>query len=257
MGADGVMRRLAAPAIWLMCLTAAHAQTDEIQVYTGEINQPGQFSVTLHNNYTASGPKSPAFPGGILPDHALNGVPEYALGITDWFELGAYLPLYSVTRDSRLLINGGKVRALFVVPEAAKRDFFYGVNFELSYNARHWDPAQYSLEVRPIIGWRFGPVDLVFNPIMDLPFRGGPGALRFAPAERVAYNVSKEWALAAEHYADYGPFAAIAPPARQYHTVYGVVDLNRDPYAVEFGIGHGFTAVSEKLIIKLILSRSF
>ena len=56
------------------------AQTDEIQVYTGEINEPGQFSVTLHNNYTASGAKSPAFLGGMRPDHALNGSPSTPWG---------------------------------------------------------------------------------------------------------------------------------------------------------------------------------
>ena len=127
----------------------ARAQIDEIQVYTGEINKPGEFSITLHDNYTVIGPKEPAFIGGIVPDHSLNGVPEYGLGITPWLELGAYLPLYSVTRDGRFLIDGGKLRALFVLPNAAERAFWYGVNFELSYNARHWQEARYAAEVRP------------------------------------------------------------------------------------------------------------
>ena len=61
----------------------ACAQTDEIQVYTGEINKPGEFSVTLHNNYTPSGRKKPDFAGGIVPDHAWNGVTEWAYGVTD------------------------------------------------------------------------------------------------------------------------------------------------------------------------------
>ena len=236
---------------------AARAQTDEIQVYTGEINQPGQFSVTLHDNYTAIGPTQPAFPGGIVPDRSLNGVPEYGIGITPWFELGAYLPLYSLTRDGRFLIDGGKLRALFVLPNAAERTFWYGVNFELSFNARHWEQARYALEIRPIVGWRFGPVDLLLNPIMDLPFHGGPGALTFAPADRIAYNFSDTWALAVEHYADYGRFADFNPPSQQYHALYGVIDYNRDPFSLEFGMGHGFTGLSEPLIFKLLLTRTF
>jgi hypothetical protein len=36
----------------LILLAPAYAQTDEIQVYTGEINKPGEFSITLHGNYT-------------------------------------------------------------------------------------------------------------------------------------------------------------------------------------------------------------
>jgi hypothetical protein len=199
----------------------------------------------------------PAFSGAIVPAHSLNGVPEYGLGITPWFELGAYLPLYTLTRDGRFLIDGTKLRALFVSPNAAERTFWYGVNFELSYNARHWAEARYALEIRPILGWRFGPVDLISNPIMDLPFHGGSRSLTFAPAGRVAYNLSDTWALAIEHYADYGRFANFEPLGRQHQAVFGVIDYNRDPFSLEFGIGRGFTSVSEPLILKLILTRTF
>jgi hypothetical protein len=51
----------------LISLPTAHAQTDEIQVYTGEINKPGHFSITLHDNYTPNGPTQPAFIGGVAP----------------------------------------------------------------------------------------------------------------------------------------------------------------------------------------------
>jgi hypothetical protein len=242
---------------WLVPPLSARAQIDEIQVYTGEINKPGQFSITLHDNYTVTGPTQPAFVGGVVPDHSLNGVLEYGLGITPWLELGAYLPLYTRTRNGQFLIDGGKLRALFVSPNAAERSFFYGVNFELSYNARHWQEARYAAEMRPILGWRFGPIDLVLNPIVDVPFRGGPAAMTFAPAERVAYNFSEAWALGIEHYADFGRLADFEPPNRQYHALYGVVDYTQEPFSLEFGIGHGFTRVAEPLILKLILTRSF
>lgn len=38
---------------------AARAQTDEIQVYDATIDEPGQFSVELHNNYTPIGRTQP------------------------------------------------------------------------------------------------------------------------------------------------------------------------------------------------------
>jgi|SRR6516162_909916 len=252
--------RIASGAALVLCLVllaAAFAQTDEIQVYTGEIDKPGEFSITVHNNYTPIGPTRPAFMGGVVPNHSLNGVPEYALGVTPWLELGAYLPLYTITGDERALIDGAKLRALVVSPNAAERTFWYGVNFELSYNARHWQEARYALEIRPILGWRFGSVDLLLNPIIDFPFHGGPGALTFAPADRITYNLSQTWAFAVEHYADYGSFANLAPLSRQYHALFGVIDYTSDPLSLEFGIGHGFSAVSESLILKLIVTRSF
>jgi hypothetical protein len=127
------VRHAAAGVVVYLLVATAHVETDEIQVYDADINSPGQFSVQLHNNYTPSGRKQPDFAGGIAPNHTLNGVPEWALGVADWLELGAYLPLYSWTGAGRFLIDGAKLRAEFVVPHAQDRSFFYGVNFELSF----------------------------------------------------------------------------------------------------------------------------
>lgn len=94
----------------------AAAQTDEIQVYDAEITAPGRFNLTWHDNFTPSGRTSPDFPGGIVPNHSLNGVPEWAYGVSDWFEAGLYLPVYTRTEDGALLFDSAKLRALFVVP---------------------------------------------------------------------------------------------------------------------------------------------
>jgi len=234
----------------------ARAQTDEIQVYDAAINEPGQFNLVLHNNYTPLGRTTPGFQGGIVPDHALNGVPEWAWGAAPWLELGTYLPLYSVTRDGRFELDGAKLRALFVVPHAKERSFFYGLNFELSRNARHWEATRFSGEVRPIIGARWGALDLIFNPIFDTGF-DGVRRLDFAPAARVAYNFSESWAAAIEHYADFGFVSDAAGLKRQSHMLFAVADWSGDPNAVEFGIGHGFTAASDSLILKLMLMHNF
>ncbi len=63
-----------------------------------------------------------------------NGAFEWAYGVSDWFEAGAYLPVFTLTRSGQLLLDGAKVRALFAVPNAGARRFFYGVNFEFSRN---------------------------------------------------------------------------------------------------------------------------
>ena len=151
-GRSGAAGNIAAGGIAWLLVVSAYAQTDEIQVYDATINEPGQFSVELHNNYTPIGRKVPDFEGGIVPNHTLNGVPEWAYGVTDWLELGAYVPLYSWTGNGRFLIDGAKLRAEFVAPHAQERSFFYGVDFELSSNADYWEPARNSGEIRPIIG---------------------------------------------------------------------------------------------------------
>jgi hypothetical protein len=69
--------------------------TDEIQVYTSDIEPTGVFGVTWHNNYTPNGTKTPNFPGALIDNHAYSSVTEWAYGVTPWFEAGLYLPLYA------------------------------------------------------------------------------------------------------------------------------------------------------------------
>lgn len=201
----------AALVLWLLLSFAARAQIDEIQVYTGEINKPGEFSITLHNNYTINGPKRPAFIGGIVPRSLAKRGTGIRVGGHPMVGTRCLLPALHRHPRRPDADRRWELRALFVLPNAAKQAFWYGVNFEFSYNARHWEEARYAAEVRPILGWRFGPVDLLLNPIIDVPFHGGPGELTLAPAERVAYNLPGIWALAVEHYGSYGRFANFQP----------------------------------------------
>jgi hypothetical protein len=231
----------------------ATAQTDEIQVYNAEIAAPGTFNLTLHDNYTPGGAKTPAFPGGVTPNGALNGVPEWAYGVTPWLEAGLYLPLYSLPGNGKFQLDGFKLRALFVEPDAAKRRFFYGMNFEFSFNSKHWDASPYTSEIRPIVGWRFGKIDFIVNPILDNSYKG-LSRLDFAPETRLAYNISHLWAVAAEEYDDFGPLRGFYAPDRQSHELFGVVDFNGKLVNVEFGAGFGLTSGTDHFTLKLILS---
>src|SRR5204863_9421060 len=91
----------------------AWAQTDEIQVYDGGLAAPGIFNLTLHSNFTPNGVKTPAFPGAVVADRSFNGVPEWAYGVTDWFEAGLYLPLYTHDKNTGWGLDGFKLRTLF------------------------------------------------------------------------------------------------------------------------------------------------
>ena len=237
-----------------LCPLLAAAQTDEIQVYTGELAAPGEFTLTLHNNYTPQGLKAPAFPGAVVSDGTLNGVPEFAYGVNDWLEVGAYLPVYTVAPGGHAYVESGKLRALFAVPDAGQRAFFYGMNFELSYNAKRWEDRRVSGEIRPIVGIRRGAFDFIVNPILDTGFDGF-NRLDFAPATRVACNWSPRWAGALEHYADFGELAHFAAWSNQKQALFAVVDYN-GPTGVEFGIGHGLNAATDKWTVKLMFDWS-
>ncbi|HXX46567.1 MAG TPA: hypothetical protein VEJ38_17730 [Candidatus Acidoferrales bacterium] len=245
----------AALALFVAAPLPTFAQTDEIQVYNAEIAPVGVFNLTWHNNFTPDGLKVSAFPGGIIPDHSFNGVTEWAYGVTDWFEAGLYLPLYSVSKNHDVTFNGGKIRLLFVSPHAADRTFFYGCNFEFSYNRAFWDKDRFTSEIRPILGVHLHPVDIIVNPILDNSWRGGFGNLDFAPAARIAYNFTPKFALATEEYSDVGPLRSVLPTYQESHEVWGVFDRSTKLVDIEGGVGFGVTPASDKITLKLILSR--
>ena len=240
--------------ILLLVPTIVLAQTDEIQVYDGNLAPVGVFNLTWHNNFTPRGIATPAFPGAVMADKSFNGVPEWALGVTPWFEAGLYMPLYSRDKATGWGLDGFKLRALFAVPKADDRKFFYGVNFEFSINAKRWDTSRFTSEVRPIIGWHLKPIDIIINPIVDTAYDGFRN-LEFVPAARVAYNFKSGWAAAVEEYDDFGPVHGFVPAGDQVHQIYGVVDYPWRTVNVEFGVGAGLTNASDKLTLKLILSR--
>jgi hypothetical protein len=230
------------------------AQADEIQVYDGGLAPVGVFNLTVHNNFTPSGGKVPAFSGAVVADKSLNGVPEWALGVTDWFEAGLYLPLYSRDKDMGWGLDGFKLRTLFAVPHADDRTFIYGANFEFSFNRARWDTTRFTSEIRPIIGWHLKPIDVIVNPILDTAY-DGLSNLVFVPSTRVAYNLSPRWAMALEEYADFGPLHDFHGGHDQAHQLYWVVDRVGGAIDVEAGVGIGLTRGSDQLTFKLILAR--
>ena len=250
--------RSVVPVILVLAVGAsggvAAAQTDEIQVYDASHAAPGVFTLTWHNNFTPAGVDTPAFPDAVVADKSFNGVSEWAYGVTSWFEQGLYLPLYSVDKTHGMTWDGFKIRELFTVPDAAERRFVYGVNFEFSVNSKHWDASRVTSEVRPIIGWHLRPWDVIINPILDTAYDGLKN-LDFAPETRVAYNLSTTWAIAAEEYADYGPLRRFYTPRRQTHQLYAVADRGGSVVDLEFGVGFGLTDASDRLTLKLLVSR--
>ena len=114
-------RRLSFAAIMLAASTMSARANDEIQVYNAEIAKIGQWTFQLHSNYAFMGRKEPDFPGGLVPNHVLQGTGEWAWGITEWWEMGFYTP-YAVDQNLTPYSNAAKIRQLFVIPNAAERE---------------------------------------------------------------------------------------------------------------------------------------
>ena len=234
----------------------AFAQGDEIQVYDAGLAPKGVFNLTWHNNFTPKGNAVPAFPGGVVADKSFNGVTEWAYGVNRWLEAGLYLPLYTHDKNLGFGYDGFKLRALVASPGADKRKFVYGLGFELSFNASRWDPTRTTSEFRPIVGWHFDKVDLIFNPILDTAYDGVKN-LVFAPSMRLAYSVDDKTQVAVEEYGEYGPLRGFLPAGQQSHQIYGVLNRTVNKFDIETGIGFGLNDASDRVTIKFMFAYDF
>jgi hypothetical protein len=242
----------------LFCMPTARGADqvhDEIQVYNAGIASVGQWTYEQHLNYAAIGQTVPEVPGGFHSNRALEGTPEFAYGLTEWWEAGFYLP-FAVSGDDQFLSNGAKIRSLFVVPDAAKRTFFYGVNFELSYELPRFSALPWNLEIRPIIGVRNSEWEFIVNPIVDVSLGPG-GEADFAPAVRLARNLGQDRFVGLEYYADFGKIGDFLPLQKQSQQLFAVTDFKLDQWDVELGAGYGFTAGSDRFVLKTIIGYAF
>jgi hypothetical protein len=247
----GFPRPILLTAAILLTTTVLARAVDEIQVYNAEIAKVGQWTLQLHLNYAFNGRKEPDFAGGLIPHRALNGTPELAYGITEWWELGFYAP-FAVDQNGTPYSNAGKIRHLFVIPNAAEREFFYGVNFEFAYGMPQFSETKWNLEVRPIIGIRKGDYEFIVNPIVDVGF-GRNGDATFAPAARFARKLNETLSVGVEYYTDLGPLKSFQPFNEQQHNIYGVIDFKIGRFDVNAGIGYGLTPGSDRLMAKMII----
>ena len=234
---------------------AADQVHDEIEVYNAEIADVGQWTLEQHLNYAATGQTQPEVPGGFTSNHSLQGTPEFAYGITDWWEGGFYIP-FAATGSGQFLSDGAKICSLFVVPDAAKRSFFYGVNFELGYEMPRFSAKPWGLEIRPIIGVRNSAWEFIVNPIVDLSFGSG-GEGDFAPALRLARNLGEDRYIGLEYYADFGKIGDFLPVAQQSQQLFAVTDFKISTVDVELGAGYGLTPGSDRFVLKAILGYAF
>jgi len=247
-----------AAACWAAMLApAAHAALpDEIQVYTGDINKPGEWGFEVHVNTTPSGRKEPDFPGEIVPHHAWRVTPEISYGVSPTIDVGVYLPFVFAPGGTQKF-SGPKLRAKWLpiqVPEGGA-GMFAGVNVEYAWIDSSLEEVTREFEVRPIIGWEDERWLVAFNPILEFAQTGPTKnhSPEFNPALKIGRKVQEGIMAGIEYYGALGALNNFDTHSEQSHTLYLALDVERGPVNFNFGIGRGMSGTAaDKWTVKAI-----
>jgi len=237
--------------------TSACAAPDEIQVYTEEMDEPGQSGLELHINYALKGAKTPSFDGEMQSHHRLQVTPEFSYGLSKSLEAGLYLPA-AMSSDGNLYGNGVRFRLKYIAPREEGAHLFWGLNAELGDSARRVSESRMGLELRPIIGYRDQRWLLAFNPILNSDLSAGfSKEPKFEPALKIARKTAEGVHAGLEYYGEYGPMHHLLPAGERAHYLYAVADVEAKGYDINFGLGRGVKGAGDQWVAKAIIGFPF
>ena len=235
----------------------AFAAPDEIQVYTDDINVPGDYGVELHVNYVMDGLKQPGYEGESPSHRMLQTTPEFSYGITKNWEAGMYVPV-AREENGNLYGNGLRLRMKYIATPEAGSNMFWGLNTEIGFSKLRVSESAWGMELRPIIGYRSDSWLLSFNPILNMNLSSNFSRQpQFEPALKVARKVAEGVQAGFEYYGGYGYANSLLPANERTHYLYAAVDIEKNNFDINLGIGRGDSNASDSWIAKAIIAFPF
>lgn len=233
------------------------AAPDEIQVYTEELDDPGEFGLELHVNYVPKGEKTAPYAGAMPSQHMLQMTPEFSYGVTRSLEAGLYLPV-AFSPDGNAYSNGARLRMKYIAPRDDEDPFFWGLNTEVGYFSRRVSESRWAMELRPIVGYRANGWLVSFNPILDIDLSANVSREpKFEPALKLTRRVHEGVQAGIEYYGELGPIHHRLAASERGHYLYGIVDVEMKGFDINFGIGRGFVNATDRWVAKAIISLPF
>jgi hypothetical protein len=236
------------------------ALSDEIQVYTDDINAPREFGLELHANFTPDGRRIPEYPGEVVPHRGLRLTPEFSYGLTGAFEAGLYVPA-SRDRSGSTSVAGWKARLKWLPIRGSEEEggWFLGANGELSRLSRKFSASRDGFELRLMGGYRTPGWLVAVNPVFGWDLSPGfrEKTPDFAVSMKASRRIAEGLSVGAEYYSGLGRLNKFLPQGEQDNTLYAAIDYEAKSWSLNFGAGRGLTDATDKTTVKAIIGFQF
>ena len=252
-----VMAMLSLSAQLLFSKPAHALDAFEYQVYDGEINKIGEYSLETHLNSNISGKAEGEYPEQLSPNHMTHLTFEFARGMNKYWELGAYLQS-ALEEGGDYRFAGAKLRSKFIVPHAEGDPLQLAVNIEISSVPKEFEEDRFGSEIRPIVGYTLGRWLILFNPIVDIDLTKGASATPdFQPALKTVFDTNKGFGLGVEYYLDSGAIDKMTGLSSAEQYLFAAYDLLHGPFELNIGVGAGLSEAANSTVAKAIFGFVF
>lgn len=245
---------LAAP-LTLASFAARAELVDEIQVYTDEINQPGEFGLELHTNFAPSGRSVPDYKDEITPDRTLYATAELSWGLSKTLEAGLYIPTARDGANGNFAFAGlkGRLKWLPIQDDPVNGGWYGGANFEIGRVDHVFNNIQNNAELRFMAGWRNHDWLIGINPTLGWELsNGGSAGTGYSFSVKGTHRVAEGIGLGLEYYSEQGDIGHTLPWQLQDNKLFFVMDFDRGSWVFNVGIGAGLTDATANTTIKAI-----
>lgn len=205
-------------AVTLTCPLMAWAAPYELRVYSDDIPKQQDTEVEIIQSF--SQPKSSSEK---LPGRVAQTLMELGYGISNTWSAGLELPMSHVGGQHRL--EGLKVEVQYVPEHNSQNGLYWGVRSDVGYTSSPYETqGSQSLDINPILGYRWSSWHVVINPSIERPLSGTDKQVQFQPSAKIAHALNGTTQLGLEYFSAWGALSAIRPQRQRDETLYLVWD---------------------------------
>lgn len=223
---------------WLMGLTTGMgvcitslAAPYELRIYSDEIPETSEAELELIMS-VAKPKATPDAPQGRVMQTLL----EYGYGLGNGWSVGLELPISRV--QGRDKVEGLKAEVQYVAKHDKHEGWYWGVRGDLGYGSSPYETqGGNSMEINPILGYRWSTWHVVVNPSVEIPLSGHETKTQFQPSAKIAHRLSDSRHVGFEYFSGWGPVNAVLPQRQRDESLYGVWDEKLSASYLNLGLG--------------------